>query len=121
MYPTYHTVPDGPILIYPSEFSNNSANIGLFGAIHQFYIMLVLEVGHVGKHVRRAPCTTAGLQFSAAGVVQICHLVFKFTILSINVDYLVDYVPVGGMEISWRHGQAFYRNVGRPPRQYRDY
>ena len=114
------TVPDGPILIYPSKLSINSPILRLFGVIATLCVMLVLKSGRVGEYTPCAPRTTAGWQLSAACVVQNCHLVLKFAILSINLGRLVDHVLVGSMKISWRHGQVIYRNVGSPPRQYCD-
>ena len=116
MYPAYNTVPDGPILIYLSKLSINSANTGLFGVIATLCVMVVLESGRVGKYMPCVPRTTADWQLSAACGVQNCCLVLKFAIVSINVGRLVDHVLISSMEISWRHGQVIYRNVGSPPR-----
>ena len=104
MYPAYHTVPNGPISIYPSDVSINSASAGLFGDCVRFYVTLAVQTGCVDKHVRYFSGTTAGWQLPATCGVQNCHLVFKLTILSINVGSLVDYVLVFSVGVSWSNG-----------------
>ena len=104
MYPAYHTVPDGPIFIYPSKLSTNSASTGLFGVIATLCVMLVLESGCVGKYMPCVPGTVTIWQRPAACGVQKCYLVLKFAILSISVGHLVDGVLVGSTEISQYHG-----------------
>ena len=116
MYPAYHTVSNCPIFIYLSRLSINSASTGLFGDYFTFYVILVLESGCVGEYMPCVPGTTTVWQLPATYGVQNCYLVLKFAILSINVDYLVDDVLVGSVEISQYHRQVIYRNVGRPPR-----
>ena len=116
MYPNYHTVSDGSFFIYLSRLSINSVSAGLSGDSFMFYVMLFLESGCVGEYMPCVAGTATVWQLPAACGVQNCYLVLKFAILSINMDYLVDDVLVGSVEISQYHRQVIYRNVGRPPR-----
>ena len=100
MYPAYHTVSDGPIFIYPSNFSIDAANPGLFGDVTTFYVKLALQGGCAGKYMPCVPGAAAVWQLAATCGVQSCYLVVEFTILSIDVDYLVDHVFIGSLEIS---------------------
>ena len=103
MYPTYHTASNGPILIYPSSISINPANIELFGDSVTCYVTVSMEYGVVGKYLPGVPGYTIGLQLAPFFGIHYCDLVFKFTVLFYDVDHLVDYVSIFGVEVSWSY------------------
>ena len=69
---TYHAVPDGPIFIYPSNVSINSASSGLFGDFAVFYVTLVLESECEGKYMPCVPGTATAWQLPATCGVPNC-------------------------------------------------